>query len=343
MSMLARRAAPAPMPPLVTVLVPARNEEHHVARSIERIAAQDYDPDRLEVLVVDGASSDRTVAEAEAAFERFGLRNARVVVNPTATTPSNLNHGLAEASGEILCRVDAHCLVPIDYVSRCVDVLTTRPETAVTGGAQVTVPPSPTALGLGIARALNNRWGMGFSRYRRGAASGPTDTVYLGAFRTAELRAAGGWDERLPTNQDFDLNRRMGRNGVVWFDAELEVDYVPRSDLGALFRQYRRFGQWKVRYWRMTGDRPRSRQLVILAAPLGAAAAAALALSRPRWRARALVGMAVTAAAVETLGSSRPRSRSAAVHVASLGALGAVSAGWLSGVYTELLRGGSGR
>ena len=327
------------VPPLVTVLVPARNEERHIARCIETIAAQDYPRDRIELLVVDGASTDATVAAAEAAFEQLSLPRAQVVANPAGTTPSNLNRGLAEAAGEILCRVDAHSLVPPDYVSRCVSVLTTLPEVAVTGGAQVTVPPSGTALGLGIARALNNRWGMGFSRYRRGAASGPSDTVYLGAFRTADLRSAGGWDERLPTNQDFELNRRMGRRGVVWFDAELEVEYIPRAGLGAVFRQYRRFGQWKVRYWRMTGDRPRGRQLAIITAPAGAAAVLALALTRPRWRAPVLVGTVAAAAAVEVLGSSRPASPSPAVHAASLATLAAVGTGWLSGIWTELVAG----
>ena len=68
------------------------------------------------------------------------------------------------------------------------------------------------------------------------------ETVTFGCWPADVLRAHGGWDERFVRNQDFELNRRMGRTGTVWFDAELEVQYVPRSDLRALFRQYRRFG-----------------------------------------------------------------------------------------------------
>ncbi len=170
--------------------------------------------------MVDGGSTDDTAAVAKAALAGSDLHGWQVIANAAGTTPSNLNRGLAAASGAVLCRVDARCRVPVDYVSCCVEVLASRPEIAVTGGSQVAVARQTDSRSIGIARALNNRWGMGGSRYRRGAASGPADTVYLGAFRSADLRAAGGWDERYHTNQDFELNRRMARRGIVWFDAD---------------------------------------------------------------------------------------------------------------------------
>ena len=125
--------------------------------------------------------------------------------------------------GELLCRVDARSIIPPEYVRLCAEVLGSRPEVMVTGGAQVAIAVDDSARSVGIARALNNKYAMGGSRYRSGADSGPCDTVYLGAFRTAQLRSAGGWDEYFETNQDFELNRRLGRAGVVWFDSRLEV------------------------------------------------------------------------------------------------------------------------
>ena len=152
----------------------------------------------------------------------------------------------------------------------------------VTGGAQVAIAVDDSARSVGIARALNNKYAMGGSRYRSGADSGPCDTVYLGAFRTAQLRSAGGWDEYFETNQDFELNRRLGRAGVVWFDSRLEVGYVPRQTITALWRQYHRFGRWKVRYWRRTGDRPQRRQLVpMIVTPVAALAAVATVVLLP--------------------------------------------------------------
>jgi succinoglycan biosynthesis protein ExoA len=333
--------SPAPRP-LVTVVVPARNEERDIERCLGAIAAQDYEPHRIELLVVNGASTDATAAKASEAIERLGFHNARILHNPFATTPSNLNIGLARATGEILCRVDARSLIPPTYVSRCVELLRSRDDVSVVGGRQRAVPPSDGSVGLGIARALNNRWGMGLSRYRRGAASGPSDTVYLGAFRASQLRAVGGWDERLGTNQDFDLNRRMSRYGLVWFDARLTVGYVPRPDLSALFRQYRRFGRSKVRYWRLTRDLPRPRQLVLAGSPLVLACGIGVLVRRPGWTLPALAGAALGASAIEVLGADAPDTRSPSAHLVGMAGMATVAAGWLLGVWAELVRGENG-
>jgi succinoglycan biosynthesis protein ExoA len=254
--------------PLVSVVIPARNEERHIEKCLTHVAAQDYPLDRIEVLVVDGASTDRTAYLAKKAMDGVSFARAEVITNPQATTPSNLNRGLAEAAGEYLCRVDARSFIPPHYVRTCVEVLAKRPEVAVIGGAQVAIPPRPDGMGTGIARALNNRYAMGLSRYRSGGPSGPTDTVYLGAFRTDQLREAGGWDERFETNQDFELNRRMSDRGLVWFESSLRSGYLPRQSYRDLWRQYVRFGKAKVDYWRRTGDRPMPRQVVMLATPV---------------------------------------------------------------------------
>ena len=333
---MSRATPPRRRTPFVTILIPARNEIHDIERCLAGVAAQDYPADMLEVLVVDGASTDGTPEATEAAFLQLGVVNGRVITNPAGTTPSNLNTGLAHAAGEILCRVDARSVIQPDYVSRIVDLLVEFPDIAVVGGAQVALARSEAPVAQGVARALNNHWGMGFSRYRRGAASGPSDTVYLGAFRTEQLRSVGGWDERLNTNQDFDLNRRMSRLGTVWFDSELHVGYLPRATVAELFSQYRRFGRWKVRYWRMTNDRPQARQLaLIVGAPTATVlGVTAFALGGRRTRLAVAAAAAAAAAATDTMGSRVPAPLR--VRVAAVATLACTSAGWLSGVATEL-------
>jgi succinoglycan biosynthesis protein ExoA len=322
---------------LISVVVPARDEAGDIARCIRAVAASDWPLDDLEVLVVDGGSCDATVSLAQTELDRHPFRRGEVVSNPTGSTSSNLNTGLDAAEGAVLVRVDARSLVPPAYVRTCVEVLA-DPAVRVVGGRQWTVPRDGSIVATGIARALNNRWGMGLARYRRGAGSGPTDTVYLGAFRTDELRAAKGWDERFGTNQDFELNRRLGRDGTVWFDERLVVGYLPRASIVALARQYHRFGRWKVRYWRVTGDRPRPRQMVLLVGPPLLAAVAALVARRPRYRRVVLPVAAVAAGAVEWWGGRDSPDASAAEHLVALAALAASSGGWLSGAYRELAR-----
>lgn len=323
--------------PLVSVVVPARNEAVDIESCLRSIAAQDYPIDRVEVIVVDGDSSDETAANAERALAPTGFARSLVVANPVATTPSNLNRGLAEAEGEYLCRVDARSRIPPHYITTCVEVLGNRPEVAVVGGAQVAVPPREDAVGLGIARALNNRWAMGFSRYRRGAPSGPSDTVYLGAFRAADLRAVGGWNIDLPTNQDYDLNTRLGRHGMVWFEASIDVGYVPRRTLSDLARQYARFGRAKVRYWRLTGDRPRPRQIApALAVVATGALAVVMGVRTPRSAVPA-AGVILAAALVVEYHGGPHRAAPLSAHLVANAALATVTAAWCGGIATELL------
>jgi glycosyltransferase involved in cell wall biosynthesis len=330
--------------PLVTILIPAFDEARDLDGCLDAVAAQDHPHEALEVLVVvDGRTSDETASIAEARLAQSDYAFHTVVHHDASGTPHNLNAGLAVARGTFVCRVDARSRIPSDYVRRCTEVLSRRPEVAVVGGAQVALVARPDAVGAGIARALNNRWGMGWSRYRRNAPSGVADTVYLGAFRTDMLRLAGGWDPALPTNQDFDLNRRMSTLGIVWYESGLPVGYIPRSSVAALYRQYVRFGRGKVRYWRHSGDSPRARQLVLLVgAPLGVATAVVAFALLPAPGRLALVALVAGAAAVvETVGSRRPRG-SAVVHGWAAVALGVVGIGWLRGAWGELLAGWSG-
>ena len=292
---------------LVTVLIPAKDEVDWIMECLESVARQDYPLHLIQVVVVvDAASADDTDVVAKEFLADHAFASTEVVRSPGGGTPGNLNAGLTVARGEILCRVDARSRVPQHYVRTCAQILASRLDVAVTGGGQVAVPSRPDDVGIGIARALNNRFAMGWSRYRRAAGSGPADTVYLGAFRTDQLRRAGGWSEDFPTNQDFELNRRLHTDGLVWFDASIPVEYVPRTSLSRLYRQYERFGRWKVRYWRRTADRPRPRQLALLVAvpAVGAGALALTARSR-RWK---LLVLAEVAAAflLEASGTRGP-------------------------------------
>jgi succinoglycan biosynthesis protein ExoA len=320
--------------PLVTVLIPARNEVRDIGACIASVAAQSYRLDRLEVVVVDGASTDGTAVAAENALADHGFHHTAVLTNREATTPSNLNVGLRYATGDIVCRVDARTRIEPHYVRTCARILLERPDVAVVGGSQRAVARDGSARAAGIARALNNRHAMGGSPYRRALRSGPSDTVYLGAFRRADLLDVQGWDERLGTNQDFDLNRRMAERGVVWFEASLRSGYVPRPTFRELWRQYVRFGQAKVTYWRLTGDRPQRRQVVLLAAPLVVLVAAMLARHRLPWMA-AVAGLGLVG--IERVGGDE-RSARAAEHGAGTLGIACVGAGWLVGVARGLAR-----
>ena len=323
--------------PRVTVVIPVRNEAERLPACLEALAAQDMAAGEVEVLVVDGGSSDSTVAVARAFLAGRGWVRADVLHCAAGDRSSNLNCGLAAATAPVVVRVDARSRVPAHYLRRCVDLLEDRVDLAVVGGRQRAVAAGTGAVEAGVARALNNRWGMGLARYRGASESGPADTVYLGAYRIAELRAAGGWRPDLVVNEDFDLNRRLAAFGTVWFDTRLAVDYVPRASLRALVAQYLAFGRGKARYWRVSGDRPQPRQVMLLAAPVLALASATFLWLALGVTPAALLLMAFAlGGAVEVAGSDGPRGGLLA-HAAALAALVCIAGAWLTGVAMGIL------
>ena len=88
-----------------------RNEERHITRCLESLAAQDYPADQVEVIVVDGASEDGSREAAESFQGKLPL--LQIVANRGRHTAGGLNIGLAFAQGDIIARVDAHaCAAP---------------------------------------------------------------------------------------------------------------------------------------------------------------------------------------------------------------------------------------
>ncbi len=293
--------------PTVSVVLVARGEPaDRLAVALRAVAAQDY-AGHVEVIVATPAE-DRACVPPGAVW----------VDNPGGRRSAGLNRAIAAASGEIICRVDARTRVPTDYVRRCVERLRADDHVGVVGGVQLPIAGSADRVGRGIARALRNPWALGGADYRRLGRSGPTDTVYLGAFRRGDVVDVGGFDEALDANEDFELWQRFRRAGLVVWLEDIAVEYEARARLASVWRQYVAFGRSKVRYWRATGDRPNRRQWLALAlAPLA-------------------VVLAPLAVVVDHLAD--PGERDILVRAASLAAYAVIVGGWIYGVVAEALR-----
>ncbi len=128
--------------------------------------------------------------------------------------------------------------------------------------------------------------------------------------------------------------------GQVWYEAGLPVGYQPRRTYRALLQQYRRFGRWKAFYWRSTGDRPRPRQVVILALPAaGLVGSTTLALAVPTLIAPAALAGVGTLLMIDHIGAEAPAS--AAERLGSCVAMAIIGLGWWSGATQEMLKAGN--
>lgn len=255
---------------LVTVVIPCRNEEHFIDAVLDSVQAQTYE--NLEILVVDGLSDDRTVELVERRA-RFDQRMA-VVSNPDQIVSPGLNRALAVAKGRWFVRIDAHCVIPSDYVERVVGHLQKDTFGSV-GGLKIGV--GRTRTGRAIAAAMASPVGVGNSTYHHGDHLKEVEHLPFGAYPVELARELGGWDEAVLTNQDFEFDHRIGLSGrPLLFDPEIVIHWHCRQSIPDLFRQYRRYGRGKSVVCRLHPESIRPRHLlpaafvaglVLLAAP----------------------------------------------------------------------------
>ncbi|MBI3978110.1 MAG: glycosyltransferase family 2 protein [Chloroflexi bacterium] len=102
----------ADVTPTVSLVVAARNEEATIAAKIENALAQDYPPDRLEVIIASDGSEDGT----NAIVRSYAARGVRLLGLPRVGKNEALNAGAAAATGEILAFTDANSMFRPDAV-----------------------------------------------------------------------------------------------------------------------------------------------------------------------------------------------------------------------------------
>jgi glycosyltransferase involved in cell wall biosynthesis len=289
--------------PFVSIVVPCRNERRFIVDCLDSILRTDYPPDRLEVLVVDGASDDGT----RILLSEYSAREARVkwLDNARQTTPVALNIGIQNALGEILMIMGAHCKYPHDYISKLVGWLEHSAADNV-GGICRTLAGADSQMASAIAFALSHPFGVGNSYFRIGVSKPKwVDTVPFGCYRINVFSRIGLFDEELVRNQDDELNQRLLKSGGrILIVPDVVSEYYARDTLNKVARMHYQYGYFKPLVARKIGRVGTWRQLVPVAFLLSLAVTLVLApwIEIARWAFLGIVGtyLAALLAAIVT-------------------------------------------
>ena len=105
----------------VSVVIPTYNEEKHISRCLDSNIASDFPKNMLEILVVDGMSTDRTREIVKQFSQDYPY--IRLIDNPNRFTPFAFNLGIKNAKNEIILIMGAHSTYSEDYISKCGNIL----------------------------------------------------------------------------------------------------------------------------------------------------------------------------------------------------------------------------
>ena len=217
-----RPAAGRPTEVEVSVIVPARNEERLLAGCLRSLSCLDPFDGRLEVIVVDNDSSDRTPEIARS-------MGATVLKTRARTIAAVRNEGARIARGRLLAFLDADCTVDTAWLRNAARRFN-APRVVAVGS----YPRGPAS----GASWLQEAWPFLVAR----PAAAAREATWLPAanlvVRASAFRQVSGFDPSLETCEDVDLCYRLGSVGAIVDDASVRVVHLrePRT-LGQFFRR----------------------------------------------------------------------------------------------------------
>ncbi|HZY83800.1 MAG TPA: glycosyltransferase family 2 protein [Gemmataceae bacterium] len=249
-----RRQPAAGAPPFISVIVPVRNEEAFIGDTLEQVLNQRYDPERFEVLVADGGSTDDT--RAVVAAMRREYPNLRLLENPGRLSSAGRNVAIRAARGDVVLLIDGHC--EVDNPAYLADLA----DAFQRSGADCVGRPQPldvrgaTRLQRAVALARSSRLGHHPASHIWSEREGfvPPQSVAV-AYRRSVFERVGLFDESFDACEDVELNHRVARAGMnCFFTPRVRVRYHPRDTLAGLFRQMVRYGRGRMRLLRKHPD-----------------------------------------------------------------------------------------
>lgn len=233
---------------MLTVICPIYNEEKYIARCIESIMQQDYPKDDLEVLFVDGMSTDRTREIIASYLPQCPY--LRVLDNPQKIVPYAMNKGIREAKGDIIMRLDGHALYPKNYFSELVKWHAKLPDAWNIGGVCDTKVVNSNKTSESIAKVMSDKFGVGNSTFRTGSYKEylEVDTVPFGCYKSFVFEKIGLYNEKLVRVQDIELNKRLKHaGGSIIMVPSIHCTYIPRDNYRDFYRNRYQTGYWVIK------------------------------------------------------------------------------------------------
>ena len=234
--------------PLVSAIMAVRNERRHIETAIESLQQQETPGWEIEIIVVDGNSSDGTVE----VIKRIASGDSRVklLINKQMKTPYAFNLGIQRARGEYVCILGAHCTYAHDYIATCLEELELHGAVGCSG-RMITRPGGDGIQARLIAWTLAHPFGTS-SRSMRTRGAGFADTIPYPVFLKSTLLDVGAYNTQLHRNQDNDLNQRLRARGYkLYITDKTSCELFVSPDLASLVRYAFNCGFWNIISFKM--------------------------------------------------------------------------------------------
>lgn len=242
--------------PFISVVIPVRNEEKHIATVLDELIAQDYPADRFEIIVADGNSTDRTAATVNE-FARSADVKIVCLTNPAQLSSAGRNVGVTSSLGEYVLFVDGHCRIMSRTLLRDLALIFQESGADCLCRSQPLEAPGITPMQKIIADVRGTALGHGLDStiYSQNLHGFVDPTSSGAAYRRDVFDSIGLYNENFDACEDVEFNYRVKKQGFrSYIDPRLKVHYYPRASLSGLWKQMARYGRGRFRFVREHPD-----------------------------------------------------------------------------------------
>jgi succinoglycan biosynthesis protein ExoA len=235
--------------PFISVVIPTLNEEAFIADTLQQLAEQEYPPNLLEILVVDGGSTDQTTAMVLQFIGGTSIR-VRLLENPRRYSSSARNMAIKQAYGEFILFLDAHVYLPGKRIIFDMAIAARRNNALVLGRAQPLNPPGIKRIQHAIASVRASLIGHSKESYIFSSCEGWVSPLSIAVmYHRSVLLEMNGFDESFDAAEDLEFNFRLERSGIKAFiSPAFTVQYYPRENFSDLYAQMYRYGFGRAKF-----------------------------------------------------------------------------------------------
>ncbi len=229
----------------VSVIIPCRNEEKYIEKCIYSIIQGTTDNIDIEILVVDGMSTDNTKHIVKKISAQYPF--VKLIENYQKETQFGLNEGIRNSVMPYVMISGAHSEYTTNYLQNLLIEMDKLGADGV-GGSIITKSTGNTKSSSAIKIILAHPFGVGNSMFRIGATAPiKVDTVPFGIYKRQLFDEVGLYNERLKRNHDIEWSKRVLKSGKsVWLIPHIKCNYYARETYKTIASNNYLNGLWNI-------------------------------------------------------------------------------------------------
>jgi cellulose synthase/poly-beta-1,6-N-acetylglucosamine synthase-like glycosyltransferase len=217
----------------ISIVITALNSEATIGECLKSVSELNFPQNNLEVIVIDGCSTDATVERAQ----QYPVKILREPLN----APAAYNYALKIVNNELVGFIDADAKVESEWLNKLLFHFDDPEVVGASGSIETWNTENPWSRSIGYDIA---------DRYQRiGKYATRIATMNL-LFRKSIIEKIGGFDENLPSQYDTDLGHRITTAGYkIAYEPNAKCYHFNRQTLSSYFKQQLQYGKNTLRLY----------------------------------------------------------------------------------------------